>query len=262
MTRYAFLITLILVGGGCSSPPANQETKKSSTALQKIQGKVQTGAVTNASDAALNAGGPSVYLWEGPRRYRLFLKSPVEVTSGKEYVVEGVYAQKAIDEIGDPSQGKNGYPLADSCQRAVRMAWTGLSFDAADSYTTALRALVKRYPARPVFLVTKIQPAPEGPAKPEDEDEPEATIPADKQKEQLVEGPTTLTAPLWEPAGGPVTCKVIVDKEGKVSELDTGSQLCETVPWAQFRFKPHMKADKPVKVKTEVEVKFEPRKAT
>ena len=32
-------------------------------------------------------------------------------------IAEGVYAQKAIDEIGDPDQAKNGYPLQSNCER-------------------------------------------------------------------------------------------------------------------------------------------------
>ena len=71
------------------------------------------------TDSALNAGGSSVYIWEGVRRYRLFFKTPFEVEGGKEYVVEGVHAQKIIDELGDPDQGKNGYPLLASCERVA-----------------------------------------------------------------------------------------------------------------------------------------------
>ena len=73
-----------------------------------------------------------MYLWEGDRRYRLFLRTAVDVVHGNEYVAEGIYAQKAIDEIGDPDQGKNGYPLQSSCERVVRMAWNELPFDEVD----------------------------------------------------------------------------------------------------------------------------------
>jgi hypothetical protein len=75
-----------------------------------------------------------------------------------------------------------------------------------------------------------------------------------------VEGPTTLTAPLWEPTGGSARCKVVIDEEGKIAELDSGAQLCETVPWTQFRYKPTVKGGHAVKVDTEVEVRFDPRK--
>ena len=75
-----------------------------------------------------------------------------------------------------------------------------------------------------------------------------------------MEGPTTLPAPLWEPAGGTAKCKVVVDEEGKIAELNSGAQFCEAVPWAQFKYKPTLKGGKPVKVITEVEVKFDPRK--
>jgi hypothetical protein len=57
-----------------------------------------------------------------------------------------------------------------------------------------------------------------------------------------------------------VLCKVVIDSEGKVSELGTGMQLCEAVPWSQFRYKPAVQGGHPVKVNTEVEVRFEPRK--
>ncbi len=88
---------------------------------------------------------------------------------------------------------------------------------------------------------------------------PEVSVPADKQRALLIGGPPALTAPLFEPEGGTVRCKVSIS-EGKVSELDTGAQLCEAVPWSQFHYQPTLKGGKPVKVKTEVEVRFEPRK--
>jgi hypothetical protein len=211
-----------------------------------------------------------VYLWEGSRRYRLFLRTAAEVVHGSEYIAEGVYAQKAIDEIGDPDQGKNGYPLQLSCERVVRMAWSGLPFDAVDGYASVLRARVMRYPARPVFLVTRIWPVtstesstPSAEPKKDataDEKIPEISVARDKQRAFLIEGPTVQTAPLWEPAGGTVRCKVVINPEGKISELETGAQLCETVPWAQFRYQPPVQGGHPVRVKTEVEVRFEPRK--
>src|SRR5580700_8702374 len=162
MTRsthvFGFL-ALALVGlTSCSTnPPA----KPAAAAPDKIQGKAQVMLdETGATDTALNAGGPSVYLIVSPlNRYRLFLNKPFEVQAGQEYVVEGVYAQKAIDAIGDPDQGKNGYPLESSCDRVVKMAWPGLAFDVTDSHTKSLCGKVKRFPARAVFLVTRIEPA-------------------------------------------------------------------------------------------------------
>jgi hypothetical protein len=65
---------------------------------------------------------------------------------------------------------------------------------------------------------------------------------------------------LWEPAGGSAKCKVVIDEEGKIAELNSGAQFCEAVPWAQFHYKPTLKGGKPVKVSTEVEVKFDARK--
>ena len=93
-----------------------------------------------------------------------------------------------------------------------------------------------------------------------EEDIPEVSVAADKQRAFLIEGPTVQTAPLWEPAGGTVRCKVVINPKGKVSELETGIQLCEAVPWSQFRYQPPVERGHPVKVKTEVEVRFEPRK--
>ena len=269
---FSFLVLALAALGGCSSQPSAKESKKAGTAPDRIQGKAQVLVESSgATDAALNAGGPSVYLWEGAHRYRLFLRTAVDVVHGSEYIAEGVYAQKAIDELGDPDQGKNGYPLQSSCERVVRMAWSGLPFDVIDTHTSALRAMVQRYPARSVFLVTRIRPVtstesgtvsaePKKDAAVEEKNIPEISVAGDKQRAFLIEGPTVQTAPLWEPAGGTVRCKVVINPEGKISELETGAQLCETVPWSQFRYQPPVQGRHPVKVRTEVEVRFEPRK--
>jgi hypothetical protein len=274
MNRSAFLSSLAVLAvaglAGCSSESRVDQSKKAVKALDKIQGKAQVLKELDggATDAALNAGGPSLYLWEGTRRYRLFIKAPVELVHGDEYVVEGVYAQKAIEEIGDPDQGKNGYPLESSCERVVKTAWAGLPFDVSDGQASVLRTRIKRYPARPVFLVTRIQhlepkdaaAKPAKDAKAKEKEVPEVTVAADKQRALLVEGSAVQTAPLWEPAGGTVRCKVIINPDGKIGELETGAQLCETVQWSQFRYQPPVQGGHPVKVKTEVEVRFEPRK--
>ena len=220
------LALTLAVLSGCSSQPAANQSKKG-VVLDKIQGKAQFLAESSgAADASLNAGGPSVYLVDGLRRYRLFLKTPFEVIQGKEYIAEGIYSQKAIDEIGDPDMGKNGYPLQASCERVVRMAWNNVSFDAIESTGSVVRTRVKRYPARPLFLVTRIQQVTESaaasgePKKDDaaaDENVPEVTVAADKQRASLVEGPTVLTAPLWEPAGGTVRCKLVINPAGKIS---------------------------------------------
>ena len=154
---FCFLVLTLAGLAGCSSEPSSKESK--STPLDKIQGKAQINVgETGASDTALNAGGPSVYLVDGLKRYRLFFnKAAFPVDAGKEYMAEGIYAQKAIEAIGDPDQGKNGYPLESSCDRVVRMAWPGQAVDVTDSHSASLRAKVKRYPARPVFLVTRMQ---------------------------------------------------------------------------------------------------------
>jgi hypothetical protein len=269
MTRNPFLINFVLVGiaglAGCSSTPPKKEVP----APDKIHGKAQiVTSETSALDASLNAGGPSVYLVDGLSRYRLFFNKPFQVEPGKEYVAEGVHAQKTIDAIGDPDQGKSGYPLESSCDRVVRTAWPGLALDLTDSYTNSLRDKVKRYPARPVFLVTKIElvTAPADSAKQGKDagvvgkEAPEISVPLDKQRALLIEGPTVLGAPLWEPAGGTARCKVVIDEEGKIAELNSGAQLCETVPWSQFRYKPTLKGGRPARVNTEVEVRFDPRK--
>jgi hypothetical protein len=268
---FCFLVLTLAALGGCSSKPSAQVSKKAETAPDRIQGQAQVLTESGgASDAALNAGGPSVYLWEGATRYRLFLRAATELVHGDEYIAEGVYAQKAIDDIGDPDQGKNGYPLQTSCERVVTTAWSGLPFDAIDSQAAILRATVKRHPARPVFLVTRIRPvtSKEGStasAEPkkdaaEEKNIPEVSVAGDKQRALLIEGSPVQTAPLWEPEGETVSCKVVIDPEGKVSELQSTAQLCETVAWSKFRYKPTVQGGHPAKVKTEVEVRFEPRK--
>jgi hypothetical protein len=269
MNRNTFIfsfVVLTLAGlGGCSSKPPAKESKKTLTAPDKIQGKAQVMAESTVTDAAMNAGGPSVYLVEGMHRYRLFFNTAAEIVPGKEYIAEGVNAQKAIDEIGDPAGGKNGYPLPASCERVVTMAWSGLAMDVAAGHASALCAKVKRYPARPVLLVMRLQAVtdsaePKKGAEGDEKDIPEVSVAADKQGAFLIEGPTVQTAPLWEPAGGTVRCKVVISPDGKIAELETGMQLCETVPWSQFRYQPPVQRGHPVKVKTEVEVRFEPRK--
>ncbi len=261
MTRNTCVVCFLVVTlAGCSSEPS---AKPAAAPLDKIQGKALVLLnESTALDAALNAGGPSVYLVDGLHRYRLFFNKASQVEPGKEYTAEGIYAQKAIDAIGDPSQGKNGYPLAASCDRVVKMAWPGLAFDVTDSYSSSLRAKVNRFPARPVFLVTRIEPA-DAPKKETDaagKEAPTIPVPAEKQRALLAEGPTVLPAPLWEPTGGTARCKVVIDEQGKIAELDSGSQLCETVPWSQFRYQPTLKAGHPVRVNTEVEVRFDPQK--
>ncbi len=266
---YVLVLTLAALAGCTSKPPAG-ESKKAAVKLDTIQGKVQIFADTTGSgDAALNPGGPAVYLWVGTQRYRLFSRTLLQVTPGREHVVEGINAQKLIDEIGDPDQGKNGYPLPSSCERVVTTAWRGLAFDAIDANSTLLRDRVSRYPARPVFLVTQIRLATEeesaaaaAKAKKEaaEKDVPIVSVPAAKQAASLVEGSTVLTAPLWDPAGRTISCKVIIDTEGKVSELETGAQLCEAAPWSKFSYKPLTQGGRPVKVRTEVEIRWEARK--
>ena len=242
---FCFLILTLAALIGCSSKPSAQDSKKAETALDKIQGKAQVLTESGgASDAALNAGGPSVYLWVGARRYRLFLRTPVELVHGDQYVAEGVYAQKAIDEIGDPDQGKNGYPLESSCDRVVKTTWPGLAFDVTDGYTTSGAASAE----------------PKKEAAAEEKTIKEVSVAADKQKALLMEGSPVQTAPLWEPEGGTVSCKVVIDPEGKISDLESTTQLCESVTWSQFRYQPPVQGGHPVKVKTEVEMRFEPRK--
>jgi len=261
---FSFLVLALAGLPGCSSEPV---AKQAAPAPDKIQGKALVLLdETTALDSALNAGGPSVYLVDGLNRYRLFFNKSFQIDPGKDYTAEGVYSQKAIDAIGDPDQGKNGYPLQASCDRVVRMAWPGLAFDMTDSYSNSLRARVKRYPARPVFLVMQIQLATSADSAKQKKDEasdkeaPVVSVPAEKQRALLVEGPASLPAPLWDPAGGTHRCKVIIDEEGKIAELDSGAQLCEAVPWSQFRYKPTLKGGHPVKVNTEVEVRFDARK--
>jgi hypothetical protein len=267
MNRNACFFLVLTLGGlvGCSRGPSAKEAKQAAKAPDKIQGTVQEILTeSTATDVALNAGGPSVYLLDGLHRYRLFFKTAHEIDASKEYIAEGVYAQKAIDEIGDPDEGKNGYPLPSSCERVVKMAWPGLAIDVTDLHARVLCTRVKRYPARPVFLVTRLEPATSKETGAEAKkgvgaDVREISVPADKQRALLIEGPTVQTAPLWSPAGGTVRCKLVIDTDGKIAELETGSQLCEAVPWSQFRYKPTVQRGHPVQVETEVEVRFEPR---
>jgi len=268
MNRNAGVFLLLAFAGwsGCSSQPPAKESKNAAAALDKVQGKAQI--VLNeasATDTAMNAGGSSVYLVDGLHRYRLFFKTATPVEPAKEYTAEGVIAQRVIDEIGDPDQGKNGYPLESSCERAVRMVWSNLPFDVVDGYASVLRARVKRYPARPVLLVTRLQPATSDStattdAESKKQEIPEVSVAPEIQRASLIEGPAVQTAPLWEPAGGTVLCPVVINPEGKVSQLETGMQLCEAVPWSQFRYQPPVQRGHAVKVKTQVEVRFEPRK--
>jgi hypothetical protein len=261
-----FLVPALAALAACSSDQAAKDAKKAAPPPHQIQGKIQiVEEATSSNDAALNAGGPSIFIRDGVRRYRLFLKSPVDVTPDTEYIAEGVHAQKAIDEIGDPANGAKGYPLEASCQRVIRTAWGGQSFELADSQASLLRRLVNRYPARPIFLVTRLTPAPakEGAAKSQADEEkelPSISVPMDKQKALLIAGPAVQPAPLWSPAGGTARCKVVIDEKGKISDLDTGAQLCEAVPWSEFSYQPPAQKGRPVTVKTEVEVRFEPRK--
>jgi hypothetical protein len=267
---FSFLALTLAALSGCSSGPPAKDANKAAVVLDKIQGKAQVlvGSI-GAADAALNAGGPSLYVWQGTQRYRLFLRTAVELIHGQQYIAEGIYAQKAIDDIGDPDQGKNGYPLQASCEKVVRTVWHNLAMDELEADATALRTIVQRYPARPVFLVSRIQlvtskeggaTSAKSDAEAAEKDIPEVSVAAEKQQASLIEGPTVQTAPLWQPAGGTAHCKVVIGPEGKISDLETGSQLCEAVPWSKFSYKPVVQSGHPVKVSTEVEVRFDPRK--
>jgi len=259
MYRNVYVLCLLVLTLGaldsCSSgPSATNDSRKAAVAPDKIQGTAKVAEwEASPADAAMNAGGPSVYLVNGLKRYRLFFNKPAPVENGKEYVAEGIYAQKAIDEIGDPDKGRNGYPLPGSCDRVVRMAWPGLAFDVTDGRISVLQARIKRYPARPIFLVERLTPVgvdkPKQNAEPEDEEGAEVSAPAEKQRALLLASPPPATAPLWEPTASTTTCRVIVNKEGNISKLDTGAQLCEAVDWSQFRYKPTLKTGHPVAVR-------------
>lgn len=265
------VVFTLLFFAGCSSKPPDTQAKQAEISLDKIQGTAQVTDPDGSPDAALNPGKTSAYLWEGRDRYRLFLRTDADIVHGQEYVVEGINAQKAIEAIGDPDQGKNGYPLESSCERVVNAAWKSQPFDAVAAQAAALRGRIKRYPARTVFLVTRIRPMTEQESAALAEQKkkdaaasnakaPEITVSAEKQSALLTEGSPVQPAPLFEPAGGTVKCKVLIGADGKIAELDTGLQLCEAVQWSQFRYKPTMQGGRPARVNTEVEMKFEPRK--
>jgi hypothetical protein len=268
MKRYAYLfcllgLTLALLGG-CSSQPAADQAKKAAP-LDKIQGRLQLLPSENSTDAALNAGGTSAFIWVGPRRFRLFLTTRPELVHGDQYAVEGIWAQKLIDSIGDPANGANGYPLDDSCRKVVTTMWKNLAFDAIDTQSGLVCSVIKRRPGRPLFLVAKIEPvtlddAAKKKAAADKEKHPEIDVPADKLKAQLIESAPVETAPLFQPAGGKETCKVYINDQGKVSELLSGRPLCEAVDWSKYSWKPTLQGGKPVWVNSEVEVTFSPRK--
>jgi hypothetical protein len=254
---------LVLAAGlaGCGGQNSTKEGKPPAAALHQIRGVLQAVPASTGADSALNAGGDSLYLRQGVKRYRLFLKAPLDAAPGTEYIAEGIEAQKAIDEIGDPDRGRKTYPLPASCQRVIRMAWGSQSIDLADGQASVLRAQINRYPARTIFLVTKLTPAPDAKKADEEEKElPSISVPAAKQSALKISGPTSQPAPLWAPDGGLAKCKVIIDEKGKISELETGIQLCEAVKWSEFSYPPPVQGGKPVRVKTEVEVKFDAAK--
>ena len=260
---FSCLVLALATLGGCSSDQPAGEAKKAGPPPDKLQGRVEVVIdMPGTGDGALNSGGPSLYLYEGKRRFRLFPRKTANLVNGNEYIVEGLNAQKVIDEIGDPSQGKNGYPLRTSCEKAVKMAWSGMPFDEVVVKASVLRTRMARYPARPIILVTKITavPADQKKAADEEKDLPTVSVPADKQKALLISGSSVLPAPLWEPTATTVRCKVIINSEGKINELETGAQLCEAVQWSQYLYKPPVQGGHPVNVRTEVEVRFEPRK--
>ncbi len=116
MNRKARISTLLAIAlvalGGCSSKPPASESKKAGPAVDTIQGQVRSYVdPTPAGDGDLNSGGPSLKLWQNKHLYRLFMRRKTELVANNYYVAEGINAQKAIDEIGDPDQGKTGYPL-------------------------------------------------------------------------------------------------------------------------------------------------------
>jgi hypothetical protein len=106
------------------------------------------------------------------------------------------------------------------------------------------RAGVKRYLARPVFLVVRMRPASQeesaasadraAGAEENHENAAEVSVEAEKQSASLIAGLTVLTAPLWEPGGGTVRCQVMIDTEGKIAELGTGMQLSKVSPGLSF----------------------------
>lgn len=265
---FCFLVLTLAAGSGCGGKQSANQANRIAGPPDKIQGKAQVlMEAGGAMDATLNAGGSSsVYIWKGVRRYRLFFRTPHEVTHGEEYIVEGVNAQRVIDETGDPDQGNNGYPLLASCRRVITMAWNNLPLDAIDLDAQALKIRVNRYPARPVFLVTDIRPAkPAGgesaaAAKVDgvkEKEPPEVSVPAARQSTFLIAPPPIAIAPLWEPKAEKETCKVVIGPDGNVTELETGKQLCEFVDWSQYRYQPPVQGGHPVKVSTEVEVHFQ-----
>src|SRR5207302_3036989 len=57
----SFLVFTLAALVSCSSKPPANKSKQALTAPDKIQGKAQVMAESTVTDAAMNAGGPSVY---------------------------------------------------------------------------------------------------------------------------------------------------------------------------------------------------------
>ncbi len=111
---FCFLVLTVAGLGGCSSGPSIKESKKAETPPDKIQGKAQENpSESTAADAAFNAGGHSVYLVDGLRRYRLFFKTAFQVDPGKEYIAEGVgkeymeaMRKRPLTRLAIPTKGR------------------------------------------------------------------------------------------------------------------------------------------------------------
>jgi hypothetical protein len=98
---FCFLVVALAGLTGCSSEPV---AKQAAPPPDKIQGKALVLLnESTAMDAALNAGGPSVYLVDGLNRYRLFFNKAFTVEAGKQYAAEGVYAQRPSTRSAIPT---------------------------------------------------------------------------------------------------------------------------------------------------------------
>ena len=107
MTRntyvFSFLVLTLAGLAACSSEP-NAKASKAATAPDKIQGKAQILLdESTASDAAMNAGGPSVYLVDGLNRYRLFFNKAFQVEAGKTSSQSSTFDPRPLLALSKPN---------------------------------------------------------------------------------------------------------------------------------------------------------------
>lgn len=112
---FSIVMTAFAALSGCSSTPPAGEAKKAAPDIQGPGQAANHGYRHRRERFRSQRRGPSVFIWEGMQQYRLFSKRTANVVDGEHYIVEGIHAQKMIDEIGDP----NGARAAILCCRVA-----------------------------------------------------------------------------------------------------------------------------------------------